>query len=110
MAIKPVIIFDTSALNKLADDADSVGLMAHLASESTVRLTGTSVDEIGASPTPDRRRKLFSLCKRLLSAGCCILPHHLLCETLISAHFSAPKTFDHLHITASTICLEGLSV
>ena len=84
MANKPVIIFDTSALNKLADEGDSAALTRRATRGFTARLTGTSVDEIAATPEADRRCKLLGLCRRLLSAASCIQPHALLCQALIT--------------------------
>jgi hypothetical protein len=93
MAKKPCVTFDTSALNQLADDKGSASLIAGLTSGFTVRLTGTNVEEIAATPFADRRQKLLGLCRRLLSAGDCIQPYHLVVETLIT-NFSKAPPFD----------------
>jgi hypothetical protein len=93
MGGNPVVIFDTSALNELADDRDSAFLTAGLTAGFAVRLTGTNVEEIAATSSADRRQRLLGICRRLLSAGDCILPHHLLVEKLI-ADFQKAMPFE----------------
>jgi len=83
MANKPLIVFDTSALNSLADESDSTALISGMTAGFVVALTGDNVDEIAATPAAGRRHELLSVCKRLLSSGFCLKPHDLLLETLI---------------------------
>src|SRR5438552_2680741 len=84
MTNNPAIIFDTSALNRLADDKDSTSLVAGVTTGFAVRLTGTNIDEIIANPSAGRRQQLLNLCKRLLSAGNCIQTYHLITKNLIT--------------------------
>jgi hypothetical protein len=91
--VKPTVIFDTSALNKLTDDSESTSLLAGLRSSFTIRLTGTNVEEIAATSCAQRRQDLLNYCKRLLSAGDCIGPHSLVLEALLK-RFSEATVFD----------------
>jgi hypothetical protein len=83
MANRPVLIFDTSALNALLDDKESEFLIPALRSGFFVRETGTNLEEVAATTSVDRRQKLLDLCRRLLSAGGCVQPYHLIIEALI---------------------------
>ena len=77
------IIFDTSALNKLAEDRESEALLAGLKSAFTLRLTETNIGEIAATPDANKRLGLLDLCRQLLSAGDCIQPYQRIIEQLI---------------------------
>jgi hypothetical protein len=100
MVNKPVIVFDTSALNSLAYDSDSAALIPGLTSGFTVCLTGTSVDEIAAWRCGiDQRKMLLNLCKRLLSSGLCMLSHDALLRTL-TTHFSETKKLNWRSVSA----------
>ena len=66
MGSRPTLIFDTSGINCLADDADSAALIAGLQSGFHVRLTFTSICEIIANTNGVRRQVLLAVCKRLL--------------------------------------------
>jgi len=93
--VKPTVIFDTSALNKLADDSESTSLLVGLRAGFTIRLTGTNVEEIAATSCAQRRQNLLNYCKRLLSEGDCICigPHPLVLEALVKS-FSGGTLFD----------------
>lgn len=95
-----VLIFDTSGINRLADDSDSSWLVAGLSAAFTCRLAGTSVDEIAATASRSRRHQLLCLCRRLLSTGDCMQPHQVLLETLL-AHHSKSKFFNWKTIDVS---------
>src|SRR5437879_8435482 len=93
MANKPVAIFDTSVFNKLTEDNGSSSRIAGLKSGFTILLTGTNLDEIVATSSSEQRRVLLDVCRRLLSAGYCIQPHHWIVEQLI-AEFQKAASFD----------------
>jgi hypothetical protein len=92
----PVIILDTSVINRLAVDR-KVGdpLMAVLNSGYAVRLTGTNVEEIIAARNGDERDRLLDVCKELLKGKNAeiIRPFHELIEILIS-EFERIRSFD----------------
>src|SRR6266566_194266 len=61
--VRPRIIFDTSALNALADEPESEAIVKSLGIGFRVRLSETSLAEIGATPRPERREELLALCR-----------------------------------------------
>ncbi|MFZ0640807.1 MAG: hypothetical protein WA020_10865 [Candidatus Acidiferrales bacterium] len=97
MDYKPILTFDTSAINHLADDPDSDALIARLTSGFHVRLTFMSISEVIATKNThrnlNRRGRLVSLCRRLLFAGDAIDPQDVLLEKLITA-FEGGSSFD----------------
>jgi hypothetical protein len=93
MDARPILTFDTSAINKLADDSDSRALIGGLGSGFFVRLTFTNVEEVVASTSGQRRGKLLDVCGQLLSSGDCIDPPDELLKKLI-ARFEEPSPFN----------------
>jgi hypothetical protein len=85
MAAKKTISFDCSAINRLTDDKESAVLLAAIRTAYFVRLTATNIDEIIATPKKKRGRRdaLLDTCKKLLSAGDCIFPHHFVSDILV---------------------------
>lgn len=83
---KPTLIFDTSAVNRLADDCDRGRLEAGVRAGLWFRLAGDTLGEVVATPDTVRRKLLLNLCKRLLSAGDCLLPHDEVLKGLIQQH------------------------
>jgi hypothetical protein len=77
--------FDCSAINRLTDDKESAVLLAAIRTAYFVRLTATNIDEIIATPKKKRGRRdaLLDTCKKLLSAGDCIFPHHFVSDILV---------------------------
>jgi len=96
MSPGPVIILDTSVINRFAVDR-KVGdpLMAALNSGYAVRLTATNVEEIIATRNGDERDLLLDVCKELLKGKNAeiIRPFHELIEILIS-EFERSRSFD----------------
>jgi|SRR5487761_824071 len=96
----PILTFDTSAINNLADDADSDVLIANLTSALQVRLTFTSISEVIATNDGGRRRKLLGVYRRLLSSGDCIDPQNELLMKL-TASFEESPFFDWTKVDVS---------
>jgi hypothetical protein len=94
---RPISILDTSALNRLADENDSAGLIDCLSAGFHLRLTFTSVCEVIATSNTDRRRTLLELCKRILRRGDCIYPQHEILRKMIWEFESNPD-FDWTRI------------
>ncbi|HXX24824.1 MAG TPA: hypothetical protein VEO19_16915 [Terriglobia bacterium] len=86
---KPPLIFDNSAVNRLADDPEQAPLLAGMQTGFWFRLSGDSVDEIVATTDKARRRLLLDLCKLLLTSGECLLPHAELIEGVTKQHATA---------------------
>ena len=69
----PKIIFDTTGINRLEDGGGaSAPLMRGLACGFDVILTVTSVGELIATRTPERREALLRRCDWLLQSARCI--------------------------------------
>lgn len=98
---KPVLIFDTSAINGLADDRDSAALMAGIQTAFMVRLTAQSVAEIIATTDAGRRDRLLSVCQALLRSGECIQHFNEIIKHLLCLFDSgAPFQWDRVDIRA----------
>jgi hypothetical protein len=88
------LIFDTSGLNALADDAESNHLAKSLGIGFQVRISETSLSEIGACSRAERRGQLLALCRHLVHAGECIRPYNWIIGELTKSHASNPARFD----------------
>lgn len=98
--MRPILMPDTSVINCLADDPDSVALIAGLNSGYFVRFPFTTASEIVANSSGVRRKQLLGVCRRLLSAGGdCIEPHHEIIKTMV-ARFenSLPLGAEHVNL------------
>jgi hypothetical protein len=104
----PILIFDTSALNRFAKDSDSKPLFAGVLSAYAVRITGMTLDEFAATPELDVRRSLFHVCRRLLATGrsIAIEPPAEILKLLIQQHSVNPNIFDWTNVTTRSIRLE----
>lgn len=91
---KAILTFDTSALNRLADDGDLDLCVAAIQSGYEVRLPELATGEIYATRIFSRRNDLYEICRKLLSDGYCISPPHWLISILVKRHNQAPTTFD----------------
>jgi len=97
---RPVVIFDTSALNKLIKGGSSSDPhLAALKCGFDVWLTAMSVDEIIATPVPETREKLIAGLQGLLTSGRCVWPPHWILTLLCSAHSQNPSGFDWRRIS-----------
>ena len=89
----PMVTFNTDAHNRLTDDPRSESVLAEMKS-MWFRFSGTSIEELFATPSP-RRNNLFASCRKIQSGPSeCFLPSNLLTEQLILAHFHSPATFN----------------
>ena len=91
---KPIIIFDTSGVCNLADEADFRAIAAGIRTAYYTRLTGSNIAEIAATTEEDSRTKLLDACQTLLSSGDCIDPFNWLVEKQTKAFDQNPKPYD----------------
>jgi len=91
---KKRLIFDASGLNALADDAESKAIAISLGIGFRVRLSETSLSEVGATTKAERRAQLLALCRHLLHAGECIRPYNWIIEAQTKLHANDPMRFD----------------
>lgn len=82
---RPVVIFDTSAVNAIYDDSDRENRMSQLLNIYFPRLTFAVLDEVLATSNTEgnrlldyRRTQLFEVTLRMQNAGDCLLPFHYL--------------------------------
>ncbi|HTU43275.1 MAG TPA: hypothetical protein VMF10_16320 [Candidatus Aquilonibacter sp.] len=76
---RPLIGFDTSAINALRRNAHDIqSLAAAFEVAYAIRLNGTALDKIGAHSIATERESLRRLCRRLLAngEGDVLLPFH----------------------------------
>jgi hypothetical protein len=90
---KPIVAFDTSAINQLSDDPDCAALLPRIRAGFHVRLSATGVGELIATPDAPRRSKLVALCKQLLHSADCIHNAYHLLQMLIR-EFEGSEDFD----------------
>lgn len=96
---RKIISLDTSAVNQFADDADSDALIAGLTVGFFIRLPFTVVSEIIATSSGERRKRLLTLCRKLLVAGDCIEPHHEILKVMVRRfETSAPLDVAHVNL------------
>lgn len=91
---RPVVIFDTSALNKLANDPDVNSLFPGIKTAYFVRITGTMIGELVATESSERRRRLLAFERRLRSEGEIILPFAGIIAESIKSFKKDATTFD----------------
>ncbi len=88
------VIFDTSAINRLANDADGRIIAKAIGAVHHLRITATSIAESAADPGTDHRRQLFEVFKLLLSNGQCTIPFQWIIERLAKTYFKRPENFE----------------
>jgi hypothetical protein len=94
---RPIVILDTSGLNRFADEDDSAALIDCVSAGFHLRLTFTSVCEVIATEDADRRRSLLEVCKRILRRGDCIDPQHEILRKMVRS-FEANPSFDWTNV------------
>ena len=79
MTNKKRLIFDTTGINRFAEDRKSADpLIAGLTSGYIVRVTATNVEESIATDNADKRNRLLEVCKDLIKGdGCEIITRSL---------------------------------
>jgi hypothetical protein len=94
-----IVSFDTSAINQLADDQDSYALIAGLTAGYFVRFPFTAVSEIIATSSGERRKRLLTVCRKLLAVGDCVEPHHEIVKIMVNLfERTAPLDFAHVNL------------
>jgi len=88
------LIFDTSAINALADDPDSAAITASLGAGYRVGITETVISEVIADPDVARRTGRFDLMKRLLGAGNCLMPFNWIIEEQAKSYVRGPSAYE----------------
>jgi hypothetical protein len=71
---RPIISYDTSAINRLLNDPDSSALVSILKSRYYTRITSTNIEEIIANSNIHRRQQLRDFIKPLAATGECFNP------------------------------------
>ena len=96
------LIFDTSAINKLAADLDRDAIIQTLPLLYLVGITETLISEIIATKNLDDRMELLDVLKRLLSCGKCIAPFNSIIEEQAKAYQRDASGYDwrllNLHV------------
>jgi hypothetical protein len=83
---KRSLIFDNSAINRLADDPVRGLLQPGIRAGFCFRLTGDTFGEVVATTDAARRKLLLDLCKNLVRAGDCLLPYDELLKNVVREH------------------------
>src|SRR5882724_2772032 len=96
--MRKTIIFDTSGLNKIADDPEHLLIETGLKSGFKVGLTLTSIEEIAATQKNIKRQHRLDLCKRLSPVAVCLMPFNWILEALIKTHQQNPRQFNWANI------------
>lgn len=93
MSPKSTIIFDTSAVNALADHPQVAALLRGLTEGFLVRITAINGMEICATTDVARRQELFRVCSRLAYSGECIREHNWIITNLIATYRGNQSVF-----------------
>lgn len=99
MAQRPTVIFDTSAINKLADDREFAVLFAGIKSAFYVRVTEMSISEIVANKDATKRTRLLAVLRTLVTHGECIHPFHLIIQEISRRFEGNPTGFNWRRIS-----------
>ena len=91
---KPILIFDTSAINKLTAETDLPALAAGLTTAYSTRLTGSNISELVATTTSEKRGLLLDTCLRLLVCGDCIDPFNWIVEKHVQVFDRNPEPYE----------------
>jgi len=92
--MKPILTFDTSAINALADIPDLEPVELGLRTGFFVRQNETTIGEIVATGDSERRQKLLAICRRLVCAGDYLYPYHWITRELAAAHRRKSVSFN----------------
>jgi hypothetical protein len=103
---RATIIFDTSALNAIADETASPANLGKLSAQFNIRLTETNLAEVGSTSRAERREQVLALCRRLGQRGECIKPYNWIIEELAKDHFRYPSIFDWRNIPLRSRAIE----
>lgn len=92
----PIVTFDTSAHNWLADDSQFAELVtAKIKSDMLFRFAGVAIEEIYANKGPARRSFLLNSCRKLQEGDSdCVYPQDEVIKLLVLAHVKDPAHFD----------------
>ena len=94
----PIVTFDTSAHNRLADDLRFSDLIVDQMRAQSLwfRFTGLAIGELVATTDPARRDKLLDSCRKIQGAGPseCLLLSHSMIQEMVASFSSDPKAFD----------------
>lgn len=88
------LIFDTSAINALASDADIDAIVRGLGFSYHVGITETVLAEVIADPDEAERRSLLKLLDRLLHPGNCMMPFQWIIEHQAKAYVQDKSGYD----------------
>jgi hypothetical protein len=103
---RPIVIFDTSAVNRLAKASDFEVIRAGVNSAYHVRITETVIAELVANENVDLRKRLFAVERMLRCPGDITFPHYKLLESLVRFFENHRSTFDWTRATVRCSELE----
>ncbi len=101
------LIFDTSAVNALADDPESGVVLAGLRCAHLVGVTESVIAEIAANSSEIRRIELLGIAERLLKFGMCLLPFHVIVEEQANAYLANHRDYDWRDVNVRFCEAEG---
>ena len=104
----PIVSFDTSAHNRLAEDGVlSEPMLVGLRLGIFFRFAGLSIEEMFAHPEYSERRALFAYCRRLQGGpNDCIYPHNEMLKRLILYHSKDPEHFNWRTVNVRALEME----
>ena len=88
------LIFDTSAVNALAADADLDAIIGSLGFSYHIGITETVLAEVIAHPGETERRRLLKILDRLLHPGHCTMPFQWIIEHQAKAYQKDQKGYE----------------
>jgi hypothetical protein len=103
---RPVLIFDTSVVNKFAAFPDFPAVLNGMKEAYFIRIPESVLSELVATKNTELRQRLFSTERRLRSVGEVIHPFHKIIEFSIKAFEHDPHAFDWQRLHVSTPLFE----
>ena len=100
------LVFDTSAINKLADDVDSDAIVKSLGLLYRIGITATAISEIIATSDENDRKSLLDVVKRLLAHGNCIMPFNWIIEEQAKAYQGDSAGYDWKRLNVRVAAVE----
>src|ERR1700691_2520187 len=103
---RPIIIFDTSVVNRLGKNSDFKAIRAGINITYYVRITAMVIAELAANEDVELRKHLFKVERMLRCPGDITFPHYKLLESLVRFFESHRSNFDWTKATVRCSKLE----
>src|SRR5579872_5030876 len=95
---KPILTFDTSAINRLSNETDFNALAAGITTAYSTRLTASNISELVSTTASEKRDQLLNTCQRLLASGEGVDPFNWIIEKHTKAFEQNPTQYNWTNV------------